>query len=97
MSCVARKISYAFQRIAKEAHRPYYAIYIQLNIGNSSHTPERQAVFKVAAGDALFALRRLWAGGFLGVQAIGLDLFIGCHYGSNGSGRGEQGGIIESC
>ena len=32
---------------------------------------------------------RLRAGGFLGVQAVGLDLFIGCHYGSNGSGRGE--------
>ena len=96
MSCVARKISYAFQRIAEETHRSHNAKYIQLNIGNSSHTPERQAVFKVAAGDALFALRRPRAGGFLGVQAVGLDLFR-TPLRSDGSGRGEQGGIIGSC
>jgi hypothetical protein len=55
-----------------------------------------EAVFGAILRDALFAFRRLRAGGLLGVQAIGLDLFAGCHYGSDGSRGGEQGGMIGS-
>ena len=56
-----------------------------------------EAVFGTILRDALFAFRRLRAGGFLGVEAVGLDLFAGCHYGSDGSGGGERGGMIGSC
>ena len=59
--------------------------------------PAGEAVFGAILRDALFAFRRLRAGGFLGVEAVGLNLFVGCHYGSDGSGGGEQGGMIGRC
>ncbi len=55
-----------------------------------------EAVFGAILRDALFALRRLRAGGFFCVEAVGLGLFVGCHYGSDGSRWGEQGGMIGS-
>ena len=58
--------------------------------------PAGEAVFGAILRDALFAFRRLRAGGFLGVEAVGLDLFAGCHCGSDGSRGGEQGGMIGS-
>ncbi len=59
--------------------------------------PAGEAVFGAILRDALLAFRRLRAGGFLCVEAVGLNLIIGCHYGSDGSRGGEQGGMIGSC
>ena len=59
--------------------------------------PAGEAVFGAILRDALFTFRRLRAGGFLGVEAVGLDLFAGCHYGFDGSRGGEQGGMIGDC
>ena len=53
-----------------------------------------EAVFGAILRDALLAFRRLRAGGFLCVQAVGLDLFVGCHDASDGSGRGKRGGMV---
>ena len=39
-----------------------------------------EAVFSAILRDALFALRRLRAGGFLGIEAVSLNLSIECHY-----------------
>jgi hypothetical protein len=56
-----------------------------------------EAVFEAILRDALLACRRLRAGGLLRVQTVGVDLFVGCHYASDGSRPGERGGMIESC
>ena len=53
-----------------------------------------EAVFGAILRDTLFAFRRLRAGGFLGVEAVGLNLFVGCHYGSDGSGRLKRSGMV---
>ena len=37
-------------------------------------------MFKAVAGDALLAFRRLRVRWIFCVQAVGLDLFVGCHY-----------------
>ena len=55
-----------------------------------------EAVFEAVLRDALFAFRRLRAGGLLSVEAVGLNLFVGCHDASDGSGRLQQGGMIGS-
>ena len=56
-----------------------------------------EAVFSAILRDALFAFRRLRAGGFLGVEAVGLNLFAGCHYGSDGSRRLKRSGTVGGC
>ena len=68
-----------------------------LVFAGENDVPAGEAVLGAILRDALFAFRRLRAGGFLCVEAVGLNLFAGCHYGSDGSRGGEQGGMIGNC